>query len=196
MSDRRRIYDAAQLRGPRVNPPSGPDAERAMRMRKTFTQKSVGGAYRAATGWPAGIRYVGRCLGVAYSSDKWQKDSDFEDYKHIVEAPQDLYAFACSATTHIVGAPADIGAKLPDVLAELAPLLYIEAQLVASARGGKEVYHPNPSIVQPPAALLYGGYADKEPFLCVGSQANGMMFLITGEELNVERDGITGLRRS
>jgi len=189
MSDRRRIYDATQLRGPRVNPPSGRDADRAMKLRRTFTQKSVGGCFRAANAWPAKLKYIGHCLAVSYSSDKWKKDGDFVDYKHIVEAPQEVYAFVCPATSHIHGEPADVGGKLPNVLAELAPLLFIDAQLVT--RSGE--YQSTPSILQPSAAILYGGYADDEPFLCVGSQENGMMFLITGEELDVEEDGITGL---
>jgi len=198
----RRMYTVDELRGPRVKAPTGPDADDAKRMRRTFTDSELSfGAYALAGAWPARFRHIGRNHGVAYSSDKWMKDGTFNDYKHLSEARQELFAAESTQpqSGSFQGRVVDLHRvlQLPSAIAELAPLLFLDVQLF----DGPGRLADAPSQILPARALVYGGRAtmlhggkagSKRPFLVVASKENGIMFLVIGDKLDVKKDGIEG----
>jgi hypothetical protein len=156
-------------------------------------------------GWPASIQLVGRCLSVSYESDKWQEVGDFEDYKHIAEAPQELW-FAegfelrdwwGKKILDTVGPRGRLPTPMPRHVAELSNLLNVQARFFEGTdaepvlpRGDRGILHMDLSV---PWSKLGGArlVGTGEPFLFVYT-SNGVHCLITGSELDIELDGITG----
>ena len=61
-------------------------------MRETFQDRPIRRRETMEFTWPKEMQLIGKCLAVVYSSDKWKEDREFEDYKHLAEAPQHLLA--------------------------------------------------------------------------------------------------------
>jgi hypothetical protein len=170
----------------------------ARRMREVFMARPAKSSHTFSWGWPPTLRHVGKCLAVMYTSDKWKDVGDFEDYKHIAEAPQDLllvdsYGFKNGrANVGLHGQSVELVAPMPSHMATLAPLLGLQAQLFDKSgklgKGGDRLLELDIA-----RATLGGAYhpTSKEPFLCI-YQANGLIAIITGKELDVEKDGIVG----
>ncbi len=170
----------------------------ARKMRETFMARPAKRSHPFNWGWPPSLKHVGKCLAVMYTSDKWKTNGDFEDYKHIAEAPQDLLLIADygfkhgKATIGLHGDMVNLVEPMPSHFAMLAPLLGIQAQLFDKSgrlgKGGDRLVELDIS-----RATLGGAHhpESKEPFLLV-YQASGLIAIITGKELDVEKDGIVG----
>jgi hypothetical protein len=200
----RRVYTVEEIRGRRVSDPRmDDDAKRAKKLRETFTAQPSHHAYDLSHDWPKRWKYVGRTLSFAYSSDKWKRKPEFDQYKHLAEAEQDLYA-SPAAWDGLIGEPAEANYQLPTAIAELSLLIFFEAQLFVGRAGVFGEGDRGVTRVTVPGGVLYGGYAKNprysfmsgepktEPFLAVATKADGVLFVVTGAELDIERDGITG----
>ena len=106
--------------------------------------------------------------------------------------------------------PSDDGVKMPQYLSELSILIFLEAQLfVREDADGGGVLGPGDRgfvRIEVPGALLYGGYARASgagfgeraeiPFLCVGTKADGPLYVIAGgpdnTDFDILSDGIVG----
>jgi hypothetical protein len=175
------------------------DTEKAARkMRQTFMDREVKRKRVYDWDWPTTLREVGTCEAVMYSSDKWRKPRDFVDYKHVSEGQQLLYTvpgFIVGAG-RVPGRSVRLSGEMPDSIALLAPIIGIQTRLYV--RRGKSYYLPNgdESLYQLdiPRAKL-GGIEDPETkatYLVVYTDDEGILCLITGSKLAVEKDGIVG----
>ncbi len=180
----------------------------ARRMRETFTAKPLGrGEHDLGHRWPTEVQHVGHGAGadegsIMYTSDKWKKDLDFEDYKHVAEAAQDFFFTreilleGANLVRH--GPWCDFGGALPSHVAELAPILGIEVRMfVGEDRKGDGILgRRDEGYVQIviPHAVLYGAHKPdtKEPFLLIATREHGVLVVVTGHELDVTADGIVG----
>lgn len=134
-----------------------------------------------------------------YSSDKWRKPKSFVDYKHVSEGPQSLYTIPGfihdeHGPMRVPGETIRLGGELPDSIALLAPILGIQARL--HQRRGSSYYLPNGDaglyeLFIPRAKL---GAIDGEGYtvLVVYTESEGILCVISGDELAVEKDGIVG----
>ena len=207
-----RTMDIEALRGPRVKTPTGYLAERSRSMREKFLGAPLqsGGAYNSGLLWSPTYTAIGRGAGLGYTSDKWREKSDFQDYKHIAEGPQVIWASRAvtsgsSIERNLDGEPWAFEPPdwvLPEVGAELAPALFVEVELYGTPTHRDEGYRR----ILLPQAMLFGGYArrpgsdpdsrrasDYRCFLAVGCKAGGLAILITGSKLSVGRNGVEGL---
>lgn len=203
----------------RPNRPRVVDARKeAERMRRTFQDEDPKKAERMPFTWPEELQLVGHCLGVVYSSDKWKRDPEFEDYKHIAEAPQYLLVpdrflidWETGDPLDVVGPWVPLPRLMPRHFATLAKFLgvqmrlydqmdddgdgklgtgadsLIEFRVSRAFLGGARVPEGNdeelaPLGLEPGRAFL---------FVYTTNQA-GVHCIITGEELDVEKDGIVG----
>lgn len=172
--------------------------QQARKMRETFMARPAKSSHTFNWGWPPSMRHVGKCLAVMYTSDKWKDKGEFEDYKHIAEAPQDLllvdgFGFKNGkASIGLHGDPVELIEPMPSHIAMLAPLLGLQAQLFDKSKrlgkGGDRLLELDIA-----RATLGGARHPKtdEPFLLI-YQAGGLIAIITGKELDVEKDGIVG----
>lgn len=201
-STRVRVYDAE---------------EQARKMRETFTDRPVEGREVFRFGWPAVMQNVGDSLAVAYASDKWKpKDRsgrrEIELYKHLAESRN--RALVVPGKIHDYENPTEpwpvLGPKvslatcpMPKHFAILGLFEEIVLDLYTSGDdgepgfdGGEEIVH-----IQVKHAYLGGSYvrwsllddgrAD-QPFIFVYTKQDGIMFVVFGDELDVEKDGIVG----
>lgn len=199
-----------ELRGPRVEAPNDPSYHDAKAIRERFTARSLEyGPYSTGVTWPNRIYPIGRVRAEAYSSDKWQKTDFWEDYKHIAEGPQFIYATDVAFRARpelryhlngdrVAGDPID--AKMPRVIAEGAPVIFLQIRLFHSegqfAQKGDEGYRR----LDMPGSVWYAGYAmpksghgRKKFFLTVIDRNEGVHFIIVGTKLEITKDGIVGL---
>jgi len=63
----------------------------ARAMRETFADKPVKKQHELPFQWPTKLQNIGESLAVAYASDKWKQDGDFELYKHVAESRNVVY---------------------------------------------------------------------------------------------------------
>lgn len=208
-----------KLRGPRVDrEPDTFAANQAKQMRRTFTDRDLDfGLYDTGIEWPKKVAWIGMGLSIAYTSDKWEKSDVWNDYKHVAEAPQRVFATPAITNKHLRRCesgdpfpPGDLDWALPDVVAELTPLLFVEVRIfdrVTDRGDGVFADDPDRGVKRLilPNTMLFGGYArrpeaspsstrrrDHKPVLCVGSREHGCLLVITGDELDVTRDGLVG----
>ncbi len=198
------------LRGPQV-PARGTFAgQLAKNMRETFMDAGLEyGPYDTGLSWPTQFAPIGKGLSFAYTSHKWEKQGKFNDYKHVAEAPQTVYAApvllrqiprSLSGDPFVLERPDFV---LPLETAELSQLLYLEMEMFA--RPGRLAGNEGLRRITIPGAVLYGGYArrpdapatsrskgDYKPFLFAAKKGEGVILLVTGRELSVTRDGIVG----
>jgi hypothetical protein len=166
--------------------------------------------------WPAELQVVGKCLSVTYSSDKWQKTREWEDYKHVAEAPQYLLVrpgflvdWETDATLDTVGPLAALPDPMPRHFAKLAKFIGIQCCLFGSMRGGRgQLSRAAKDLLEfrVAKAHLGGGYVPDEcnypkgiglepgaPFLFVYTlEKDGISCIVTGRDLDIEKDGIVG----
>ncbi len=200
------------LRGPLVRNPQGTYAgQLARKMRETFMDApGEYGTYDTGASWPSQFVAIGQGLSFAYTSHKWEKGDTFNDYKHVAEAPQTVYAapvLASQFPRNLSGQPFLREAPdfvLPMEVAELTPLLFVQMDLFDRGHkvsGGDEGLRQIVLV----GAMLYGGYArrpdaspsstskrDYRPFLFAASKKEGVILMVTGRDLDVTRDGIVG----
>ncbi len=202
--NRRRVYEAREM---------------AVAMRETFANRPVEHETEFDFGWPRVMQNVGDSLAVAYASDKWKPRGksgrrELELYKHLAESRNRLFSFP-----GIVRLQDDPGVELecigPGVSFDDVPRpqhfavlgLFTEANVQLYTEGtdaepsfgrGKDDGVVTLTVkhgMLGGGKLLWskhpGGRPD-EPFLFVYTAADGVMFIIVGEELDVLKDGIVG----
>lgn len=181
--------------------------EDARDMRRTFQDKEPRHERRVGFTWPDELQLVGRCLAIEYRSDKWQREKDYEDYKHIAEAPQDFLACADLIVPHddpsrplaVHGPWLDLPRTMPRHFAVLAPSLGCQVKLYKTMRGNRGYYgREDDGVMQLrlPRAMLGGARVPKsgEAFLFFYSpgRADGVHAMVFGSSLDVEKDGLSG----
>lgn len=142
--------------------------------------------------WPEKIQEVGEGRSVMYRSNKWKLDpEEYEDYKHLAESPNMVYAEPGflrewsdpRRRIGVSGPMVNLQSPMPRHVAVLASLLGVQVKI------GSDYYE-----VTVPHGMLAGGEHPKtnEKFLVIYTKNGGVHMIITGKELDVERDGIVG----
>lgn len=197
------------------------DAENVARdISKTFKDRPVEYVEEHKNwSWPPVIQEFAESLGTAYESDKWkEKRADGtrprELYKHISEYPvHRVYAEpGLLRLVSDVKMPIDMAGRkisltkaaetgeivMPDSFAVLAEFTELDVVL-NRARGNKKGKRPEDDGVV--ALMVSNGmlgashmlvHGKKKPFLFVYSNNFGVYFIITGDKLDIEKDGIVG----
>ena len=183
------------------------DMEAAKRLREKFYDKKVEKEIPISWDWPTELIAVGQCEAVQYTSDKWKKRGDYQDYKHVAEGPQRLYVkegflrdYTSKSRLELPGDLIELPKHMPDAIAELAPILGIQFQSFRpcpeEAEGDEDYeYELSGEFYNVMIARAYVGAAclpgTGETFLMVYTRAD-LCAIITGDSLNVEKDGIVG----
>lgn len=191
MSRRRYIENADSLRA-------------ARRIRETFTDKPPEREELLQWDWPKSMLQVGTCESVMYASDKWRDHGDAIDYKHVAEGPQVLLVtpgflreYSSPGTQlPVCGPEVELDGPMPDSFAVLAKILGVQTKLYEEDDGGYYLPNGDETLYQVDIANAWLGGA-KHPatgqtFLIVYTKKNGPCCLITGEILDIEKDGIVG----
>ena len=187
----------------------------AKKTRKVFTKKNPREMREYPFTWPTRYQHVGDSLAVAYASDKWKDDGDFELYKHLAESrnralcvpgllPNLLTTRGRMSKHPVYGPMVDFdGVYMPRHVAILGYFEEADLQLHIDKdeRGRGVLGKGDEGCVQVllEHAMLAGGVLGKEerPFLVVYSEPRsgsrgGVHMIIVGEELDIEADGIVG----
>jgi len=163
------------------------DFASARKLREVFVDRPMKKVIDIGWDWPASMEEVGVCSAVMYSSDKWRKVGDFEDYKHINESSQESHRL-------LIGKSFDLGLDvycerqslkgMPDTIAELANILGLQFRLYdRDGNLGDQDYQVNIVRAKLGAAQTTGG----EQLLLVYTPSV-LCCVITG--FRVEKDGI------
>jgi len=183
--------------------------EVATEIRRTFTDKAVKGERTMPFGWPEVWQHVGDSLAVAYASDKWKKDGDYELYKHLAESSNRALSVPEFLVDHhnpkgrwpTIGPMVSFaGMTMPRHFAVLG--YFEEADLRLHTRGTDQKPEfgagKNEGVVQVKvrhaklgASKLRQGSRER-PFLFVYTDDGGPLMFIVGDELDIEKDGIVG----
>ena len=169
-------------------------------MRKTFMDRPHTRHTELPFEWPESMQEIGVGHAVMYRSNKWKKNpSQTEDYKHIAESKQTVYVTPKFLRTwenpnkpiEVHGPMVELERPMPKHFAVLAPLLGFQLQL--NGPDGKP--DPDGYYEVTVAHGMVGGAIHPEtgePFLFIYTRTDGVHMLLTGEELDVEKDGIVG----
>lgn len=178
-----------------------PTEREAVEMFETFHAKASKRQVKYDFNWPTQFQEAGQAVAQLYRSNKWKMNpKEYEDYKHIAEAPQYCYivpGFLRDATGKkplpIHGDFIDLNDEMPEHFTILAPLIGVQVRLYDETgklpRGDSGLYE-----VTMPHGMLGGARfpGSDEAFLLVYTRKGGVHMIITGNELDVEKDGITG----
>ena len=177
----------------------------AVKLFETFTARGMKKEQAMPFTWPTRVRRVGTAVAELYRSNKWKSDlKDFEDYKHIAESHHNCFVvpgFLREKGNSSRGLPVHgptvnvselIQSPAPQYFAVLAPLLGIQLHLDGPDGSPMDeedgLYEVSVAHAHLGATrTVRGGHA----FLFVYTQA-GVHMIITGDELDVTADGITG----
>lgn len=166
--------------------------ENARKIRETFVDRESKSVSRLKWDWPRSMWKVGSCEAIMYTSDKWKTPGDFQDYKHVAEAPQVVLVREGFIEPYpgqdfqLHGRKVSL-TKMPDAFAVLAKALGLQVRLYDS-RGKLGEF------VQIDCEGLHlggGKTSDGKTFVFVYS-SRGPEAIIFGDELSIEKDGITG----
>jgi hypothetical protein len=182
----------------------------AERLRETFVDRPVEKRERVPWEWPKSLHEVGQCVAVMYSSDKWQKRrGDMIDYKHVSEGPQRISVasgflrdFESDPSGRrklkLSGPEVEVNGPLPDAFAVLAPLIGFQVRLYEPGSGadpkltgGDEGLY---QVDTDPRQVTLGAAKHPETgetFLVMYDRRR-VLAIITGDILDVEKDGIVG----
>lgn len=197
-----RVYDAESV---------------ARKMRRTFVDRPVEREERYDFDWPSELQNLGDSLAVAYASDKWKPRDRFgkrelELYKHLAESRNQAFA--------VPGLLVDYNARdrrwpvrgpmvsfesdkleMPSHFAMLGLFEEIDLKLYTAGtdRAPKFGKSKDAGVVNCKVRHGYlGGSMMRhegsrmQPFLFVFTKADGVLIIVVGEELDVEKDGIVG----
>lgn len=168
--------------------------------------------------WPKNLRNVGDSLAVAYASDKWKpkKNSgsrEVELYKHLAESrnrafvkPGLLYDYhSPSKSWPVIGPTMSFeDCPMPKHFAILGLFEEVDLQLYTAGSNADPEFSDDEDegIVKITVrhGMLGGGYfmwsaideGDDEPFLFVYTKTSGVCMILTGEDLDIQKDGIVG----
>lgn len=162
----------------------------ARSMRQTFVDRPPSKEKKVPWEWPTSMVYVGDCESIMYVSDKWKKRrGDNEDYKHIAEAPQYVLVSPGFLRDYHTGEPLDVPsqkfelpASMPKAFAELADIYGVQVNFLDG----------DIREIQVAKAKLGGAHNRAFGTFVFVYNGDGVHMLICGEELAVEKDGITG----
>jgi hypothetical protein len=186
----------------------------AKNIRETFTKKPVKERKELPFTWPQTLQHVGDSLAVAYASDKWKDDGNYETYKHIAESHNRVLVkpgllrdyYNPESAWGAIGPTVDFGGvPMPREIATLG--FFEEANLKLFGEGTNEDPEfsegRDAGVVKVTVAhALLGGskilWSQTErggvdqPFIFVYSEKDGVLMIMVGEELDIEADGIVG----
>lgn len=202
MSNRVVVYDATQI---------------AASMRQTFVDRAVERKLPYNWRWPTRLQNVGDSLAVAYASDKWEpKGRDgkrrVELYKHLAESRNRCLAkpgilvdyYERDQHWPVIGPTVSFAGgsvAMPNSFALLGLFEELALQLHTEGDDADPGFGPGADDGVVHVALrhaLLGGSMMKhrsgklQPFLFVYTKQGGVKFIVVGEELDVEKDGIVG----
>jgi hypothetical protein len=194
-----RVYDALEM---------------AADIRATFQGAAAEKAIEFPFSWPSTVQHVGESLAVAYESDKWKKKGDLEGYKHLAESknhalcvPGLIHCYEDASESYPVYGPhiSLAEAPMPRHFAILG--LFIEADLRLHIGGTNS----NPELGRArddgcvkltvghgmlgASKILWSRSKHKrrdQPFLFVYTESDGVLLIIVGKRLTIEKDGIAG----
>ena len=184
----------------------------AKNMRERFVDRPVEREFRLPFVWPASMHAVGDSLAVAYSSDKWQKPGpdgrrEILDYKHLAESRNHILVrpgllkdfYRPSRPYPVVGPIVALPTPMPNAFAvlgffeEVNLQLYVEGTDDEPGFGGEDEGVVKVTVRH---GMLGGsylkGHRGKEPFLFMYTPSDGVLMIVVGEKLDVEKDGIVG----
>lgn len=167
--------------------------------------------------WPKAMQEIGVGKAVMYRSNKWKSNpKEFEDYKHIAESEQAVYVTPGflrdwhnpKKKIEVHGPMVTLREPMPSHFAVLAPLLGVQLRLSGPDDGkpkGRSKFLSNQGRVRPAGdddlfeVVVKQGMLGaavhpetKEPFIFVYTVADGVHMILTGKELDIEKDGIVG----
>ena len=195
-------------------------AEIARNISTTFKDRPVEYEEEFSFDWPDVVQQVGDSLGVAYASDKWKPKGksgkrEIEVYKHIAESRNRIFAVPgviraegdLGRTLKTIGpyvslAKSSAGGRLlmPESFAVLG--IFKEANVVLHIEGTDDEPefgdHKDDGVIT--LSVKHGMLGASKmkvdgqltPFLFVYTPEDGVYFIIIGEELDIEKDGIVG----
>lgn len=177
------------------------DVEGAREIREAFYDKPVEETFDIKWQWPKKMLEVGQSEAVQYTSDKWKKRGDYQDYKHVAEGPQRLYVskgflrdFANpKKELDLDSEEVTLPKRMPTAIAELAPILGLQFSPYEWQGNRLVVSRDEPFHVMIQRAYIGAGRLPgmNETFLVVYTRSE-LCAIITGDILGVEKDGIVG----
>jgi hypothetical protein len=185
----------------------------AQALRETFTDKKSKKRSAVKFSWPAELQHVGQCLSVAYASDKWKDDGDYELYKHLHDGSAPNQALCArgilrfyenqSKAVPVIGPVVSFATlPMPREFAVLGLFEEINLRLFTSGsderpklgRGDSGVFkvmfkhaHLGGSVIR----WSVDGHDRDQPFIFVYDD-EGVRIIVVGKDLDIERDGIVG----
>lgn len=155
--------------------------------------------------WPTRMQEVGVGESEMYRSNKWKKNlKEYEDYKHVAEGPRLTY---CTEgflrewgrprkRLKVEGEWVELEGPMPKHFTILAPLLGVQLRLFERKPSG-ELYLPSEGSVyevRMDRAMLGGAKHPEtgEVFVFVYTKSEGVHMMMTGNELNIGKDGLEG----
>lgn len=201
--NRPRVYEAADV---------------ARSIRETFADRAVVDRVHLGHHWPHSLQHIGDSLAVAYASDKWQPQDRFGrrkivDYLHLAESRNRCFAVpgliydedrqdrawpVCGPMVSFERVP------MPRDYGVLALFMEIRLQLHVPGPRQRPVIRGDEGIIRVrfPHAILGASEIqwsqlgrhdmEDEPFLFVYTERDGILLLVVGDELDIEKDGIVG----
>jgi hypothetical protein len=179
--------------------------EVARKIRETFQDAPAKKVDEFSWSWPTTMIEIGSCEAVLYTSDKWKRPGDFTDYKHNAEGAQTLlvrpgflrdFDRPSRAVDGLVSRKVAIDGPMPDSFAVLAPILGLQARFYVEGEDGEpELPKDYETAYQIDIAKAWLGGAEHpetgQKFLLVYTPSD-LCCIITGEILDIEKDGIVG----
>lgn len=187
-------------------------SEQAEKTFRTFMARDHKRHVPMSFSWPKTMQEIGVGKAVMYRSNKWKSNpKEFEDYKHVAESEQAVYVTPGflrewsnpRQKIEVFGPMVTLREPMPSHFAVLAPLLGVQLRL--SGPKGRSKFLANQGLVFPSdeselfeVVVKHGmlGAAvhpeTKEKFIFVYTTAGGVHMLLTGRELDIEKDGIVG----
>ena len=178
------------------------DFDAAKRIRETFIDGKMREKVKIEWSWPKKLYGVGQSEAVQYTSDKWKKRGDFEDYKHVAEGPQQLYVrdgflvdYSSGKELPFPCEEVELPRRMPNAIAELAPILGFIYQPYAETDSDDDELRLSGKFFGVDIARAYIGAAvhpeNQSTFLIIYTRRE-LCAIITGDILGVEKDGIVG----
>jgi hypothetical protein len=200
---RHTVYDAKEL---------------AKNIRQTFADRPVENEFVLPHAWPSVMQNVGDSIAIAYGSDKWKKRRDdgtreSELYKHIAES-RNRALVRHGLLRNFWKPGVEWKVMGPSVRLDTLPMpghfallgLFEEIDLQLYTAGTDE--HPefgeesNDGVVK--VTVRHGmlgasvirwseiGRGKDQPFLFVYTERDGVLIIVVGEQLGIEKDGVVG----
>jgi hypothetical protein len=176
----------------------------AKKMRETFADRPVEQSIPFDFGWPTMMQNVGDSLAVAYASDKWTEPDargrrDVELYKHLAESrnralvrPGVMYDYYRPNQRWPVAGPQVSLSECP--MPKHFAILGLFEEIDLELAGGEVVHVSIKHAYLGGSKIRWStlGKRPDEPFIFVYTEDDGVMAMVIGEELDVEKDGIVG----